>query len=66
MKLESKIISRRAFGGLLAAGVAGAAQQPPSREEELRAARKRQASAIKKLAGFDLPMATEPAFLFRP
>jgi hypothetical protein len=65
MKKSANKISRRAFGQLLAVtGVASA--QRPSREEELRAAQQRRQSNSETLAKFDVPMATEPAFVFRP
>ena len=71
MKTEPKRISRRGFGRLLAASplaasAAAASPQALSREEELRAANERRLSTSKGLAKFDLPMATEPAFIFRP
>jgi hypothetical protein len=60
--------SRRAFGRLLAgAGAASAAfaqRVPPA--EELRAANQRRLNAAQNLAKLDLPMAVEPAFVFRP
>jgi len=37
-----------------------------TREEELRAANERRRTASEALAKFDLPMSTEPAFIFRP
>jgi hypothetical protein len=63
---RSKVVTRRAFGRLLAAGPLAAAPQAPSREEELRAAQQRRAAAAETLAKFQTPMATEPAFTFRP
>ena len=73
MKAEPKKMSRRGFGRLLAVTPLGAAAtrpvpqaQPLSREEELRAARDRRMAASLSLAKLDVPMATEPAFVFRP
>ncbi len=69
MKPRSDKVSRRDFARLvmtsgLAAGVAPA--QAPSREAELRAAQQRRQSTAEALRKFDVPMATEPAFVFRP
>jgi len=40
--------------------------QTLSREEELRAAHQRRVSTAETLAKFQVPMATEPASIFRP
>ena len=60
--------ARRAFGRLWAASglapFALAQRVPPA--EELRAANQRRRNAAQNLVKFDLPMATEPAFVFRP
>ena len=71
MKPQTAKLSRRGFGRLLAvsplaAAAAGAPPQALSREEELKAANERRLSTAQALAKFDLPMATEPAFTFRP
>lgn len=71
MKPETGKLSRRGFGRLLAvsplaAAAAPAPQAPLSRDDELRAANQRRLAASQALAKFDLPMATEPAFLFHP
>jgi hypothetical protein len=63
---RSKALTRRTFGRLLAAGPLAAAPQVPTREEELRAAQQRRTSNAETLAKFKVPMATEPAFTFRP
>jgi len=65
MNSQKLKLSRRAFGHLLA-GSTLAAQAPLTREEELRAAQQRRQATAETLARFDLPPATEPAFLFRP
>jgi hypothetical protein len=65
----NKTLSRRSFGRLLAAGPAAslpALPQAPSREQELQAAHQRRLAAAETLAKFEVPMATEPAFIFRP
>jgi hypothetical protein len=62
-------LSRRAFARLLAvSGTAAPAAwaQRASPAEELRAAHQRRLAASERLAKFDLPTATEPAFVFRP
>jgi len=60
-------LSRRAFARLLAAS--GAATrlpaQAPSPAEELRAANQRRTDTAQTLARFDLPIAAEPATVFR-
>lgn len=72
MKSGNRKLSRRSFGRLLAASplaaaaAAGPSPQAPSREEEFRAAGERRVANAQALAKFDLPMATEPAFVFRP
>ena len=70
MKPSGTKLSRRGFGKLLAASpLAAAAAAPPqtlTREEELRAANERRVATSQALAKFNLPMATEPAFTFRP
>lgn len=70
MKPSGTRLSRRGFGKLLAASplaaAAAAHPQAPSRDEELRAANERRTATSQALAKFDLPMATEPAFTFRP
>ncbi len=48
-----------------AGAAARLAAQAPSREQELETARKRRLANAETLAKFDLPMATEPAFIFR-
>ncbi len=68
----TKRISRRRFGGAVAgmavaAGPAAARPQPqssPTREEELTAALARNRVRAKDLDDFELPMMTEPAFVF--
>jgi hypothetical protein len=78
MNPQTKKLSRRSFGRLLAVSplaAAAAAPQAPisrpapralSRNDELRAANERRLSTSQALAKFNLPMATEPAFVFRP
>jgi len=72
MKSQSRKLSRRGFGRLLAASPLVTAAPPArpqatmTREEELRAANERRRTASEALAKFDLPMSTEPAFTFRP
>ena len=71
MKPRNAKLSRRGFGRLLAvtplaATAAGAPPQAVSREEELKAANERRLTAAQALAKFELPIATEPAFIFRP
>ena len=71
MKPGNSKISRRAFGRMvaatgLAAGASPVPSQTPSREEELRAANERRLVNAQALARFDLPMAGEPSFVFRP
>ncbi len=61
---RTKTLSRRSFGRLLAA--TPLIPQTLSREEELRAAQQRRVSTAETLAKFPVPMATEPASLFRP
>ena len=66
---RSKALSRRSFGRLLAAtplAAPPAAAQTLSREEELRAANQRRVSTAETLTKFQVPMATEPASIFRP
>jgi len=68
LKPSRRTLSRRSFGRLLAAPVAvaaGASPQAASPDEELRAANQRRLSNAENLAKFDLPMDTEPAFVFR-
>ncbi|GEM_PF-5667924 len=62
-------LSRRGFGRLLAASpllTARAAPQTFSREDELRAARRRLAEGAQNIAKVSLPITAEPAFVFRP
>lgn len=70
MKPETRQLSRRSFGRLLAVSPLAAApaspQAPLSRDDELRAANQRRLAASQALAKFELPMATEPAFVFHP
>ncbi len=61
---RTKTLSRRSFGRLLAAGPM--IPQTLSRDEELRAAHQRRVSTAETLARFQVPMATEPASVFRP
>lgn len=61
---RTKTLSRRSFGRLLAA--TPMIPQTLSREEELRAAHQRRVSTAETLAKFQVPMATEPASIFRP
>ncbi len=71
MAANRKFTRRGLLAGLAAAGAGRAvarqaAPQPLSREEELKAANERRLGAAQTIAKFDLPMATEPAFAFRP
>ena len=65
---RTKTLSRRSFGWLLAAAplVPQTLPQALSREEELRAAHQRRVALAETLSKFPVPMATEPASVFRP
>ena len=66
---RNRTLSRRSFGRLLAASSLAARPAVPqalSREEELRQAHERRLSNARALAKFPVPMATEPASIFRP
>ena len=68
MKTTSRF-SRRKFGKLVAAAPLGASVASPQAAppaEELRQANQRRAASAEALARFELPMAVEPAFVFRP
>lgn len=62
-------LSRRGILALAGAG-AGLAQQPPApppaNPDPLAKAREENRRAAETLAKFDIPMSTEPAFVFRP
>ena len=61
-------LSRRAFGRLLAASAALTPAASPQRlppADELRLATQRLERSAQGLAKFDLPLATEPSFVFR-
>ena len=71
MAASRKFTRRGLLAGLAVAGAGRAvarqaAPKPLSREEELKAATERRLAAAQTLAKLDLPMATEPAFVFRP
>jgi hypothetical protein len=57
-------MTRRSLALALAGGTA-LAQPPASPDEELAAARKQLQSNGENLAKFEIPMATEPAFVFK-
>ena len=67
---RNNTLSRRGFGRVLAASsLAAPALRPqaaPSREDELRAAHERRRASADALAKFRVPIATEPASIFRP
>ena len=71
MKPENRKLSRRAFGRLvaassLAARASGGPPQAAPAEDELRAANERRLATAQALAKFELPMTTEPSFVFKP
>ena len=67
MRNDQRRISRRGFAGMLVgSGAAARLAAQTAREQELETARKRRLANAATLAKFDLPMATEPAFVFRP
>lgn len=61
-------LTRRELGALLAGLAASlpAQGQTGAEPDALEAARKRLREAVAKLEAFELPMAVEPAFVFRP
>ena len=66
-----KDITRREMAVALVTTAPALAQVPASPEEKaqkdpLEAARAKVRGSIKKLDDYDLPMATEPAFVFKP
>jgi hypothetical protein len=61
--------TRRELAARLApmlAGQAFAGQRAPGEAEPLETARKRLSESIRRLEEFELPMAVEPAFIFKP
>ena len=61
-------VTRRKLAQSLVAALPAAAvgsQQPPSADEELKAARERMAANVKRLAAKSVPMAVEPSFQFK-
>jgi hypothetical protein len=66
----SNKVSRRQFGRLAAVSslsLATGVIQPQDKEEERqKAAAERRRRAFEAIAKFDVPMATEPGFVFRP
>ena len=63
-----KITRRELAAGLLAAGPAmpQTVEQPKTPEEELRVQLEQTRANSKQLTAVDIPMATEPAFQFKP
>jgi len=61
-------LTRRELAAVALGTAAAPAQEKPQAppEDELSAARKQVESNAAALAKFDLPMSTEPAFLFKP
>ena len=66
----SNKVSRRQFGRFAAVSslsLAAVVVQPQDKDEERRkAATERRRRAFEAIAKFDVPMATEPGFVFRP
>lgn len=63
-----KLTRRELAAGLLAASpsMSQTVEQPRTPEEELRVRLEQARSDAKQLAAFAIPMATEPAFQFKP
>ena len=65
-------LSRRGMLALAGASAFGTAvaqtatPQPEAKPDPLTAAREENRQAAERLAGFRIPMSTEPAFVFRP
>lgn len=59
-------LTRRDLAALLVALPAPAQEPPKAPPDPSEAARKRLQESIAKLDAFELPMAVEPAFVFRP
>jgi hypothetical protein len=65
-RISKNNLSRRAFASVAVTGTIAASAQQNRRADEKQSAEQRRASAVGAIAGFAVPMSTEPGFIFRP